>query len=101
MLDITQYPVQEVKPIHTVLPSTVDEGEFPGGPVVKMGFPGGSVVKNPPTNARDTDLILGWEDQPTPVFLPRESHGERHLVGYMGSRRVGHDLATKAAADIQ
>ena len=46
LLDIAQYPFQEVEPVHTVLPSTVDEGEFPGGPVVKMGFPGGSVVKN-------------------------------------------------------
>ena len=26
-----------------------------------MGFPGGSVVKNPPANAGDTRLILGWE----------------------------------------
>ena len=48
MLDITQYLFQEVEPVYTVLPSTVDEGEFPGGPVVKMGFPSGSVVKNLP-----------------------------------------------------
>ena len=33
-------------------------------------------------------LSLGWEDpwrrklQPTPVFLPGESHGQRSLVGY-------------------
>ena len=26
------------------------------------GFPGGSVVKNPPANAGDMGLILGWED---------------------------------------
>ena len=26
------------------------------------GFPGGPVVKNPPCNARDTDLIPGPED---------------------------------------
>ena len=25
-----------------------------------MGFPGGSVVKNLPTNARDADSIPGW-----------------------------------------
>ena len=31
---------------------------------------------------------LGWEDsleekwQPTPIFFPGESHGERSLVGY-------------------
>ena len=27
-----------------------------------LHFPGGSVVKNPPANARDTGLIPGWED---------------------------------------
>jgi len=33
-------------------------------------------------------LFLGWEDpssrkwQPTPVFLPGESHGQRSLAGY-------------------
>ena len=36
----------------------------------------------------DASLILGLEDpwrgtwQPTPVFLPGESHGQRSLVGY-------------------
>ena len=39
---------------------------------------------------------LGWEVpwrrkwQPTPVLLPRKSHGQRSLVS-MGSQRVGHD----------
>ena len=38
--------------------------------------------------------------QPTPVFLPGESHGQRSLVvgggvGGGGSQKVGHDLATK------
>ena len=32
--------------------------------------------------------------QPTPVFLPGESHGQRSLVGSMGSQSVGHDSAT-------
>ena len=46
--------------------------------------------------------FLGLEDplekwQPTPVFLPRKSHGQRSLAGYSpwGHKRVGHDLATK------
>ena len=49
------------------------------------------VVKNLPTNAgdiRDEDLIPGpgkipwrWVWQPTPVFLPGESHGQRNLAG--------------------
>jgi len=28
--------------------------------------------------------------QPTPVFLPGESHGQSTLVGYLGSQRVRH-----------
>ena len=57
-----------------------------------MSLSGGAVVKNPPDNAadvREKGLILGsgrtprgrdW--QPTPVFLPEESHGQRSLVNY-------------------
>jgi len=55
------------------------------------GIPSGTVVKNPPANvgdARDSGSILGsgrsprrkW--QPTPVFLPEKSHGQRSLVAY-------------------
>ena len=35
--------------------------------------------------------------QPTPIFLPGESYGQRSLVGYnpQGRKRVLHDLATK------
>ena len=50
-----------------------------------MGFLGGTVVKNPPTNAgdsRDVILILGSGKSPgagndnlTPVVLPGEFHG--------------------------
>ena len=49
------------------------------------------MVKNLPASAgdvRDVGSILGWEDpleeawQPTPVFLPGESHGQRTLAGY-------------------
>jgi len=50
------------------------------------------VVKNPPASAgdvRDAGLIPGlgrfpWRRawQPSPVFLPGESHGQRSLVGY-------------------
>ena len=56
------------------------------------GFPGGSVVKNSPASvgdAGDTGLIPGSEKipwrrkwQPTPVFLPGKSHGQRSLAGY-------------------
>ena len=63
------------------------------------GFPGGAVIKNPPSMQETQEawvLALGREDpleeemQPTPVFLPGESRGQRSLVGCsMGSHRVG------------
>ena len=55
-----------------------------------MGFSGGSVLKNPPTNARDTGSVPGlrrfpWRRkwQPTPVFLPGKSHEQKSLEGYI------------------
>ena len=35
--------------------------------------------------------------QPTPVFLPRESHGQRSLASYSPwcRKRIGYDLATE------
>ena len=54
-----------------------------------MGFPEGSVVKNLPANLQEMWVqSLDWEDplertqQPTLVFLPGESHGQRRLAGY-------------------
>ena len=42
------------------------------------------MIKNPYANIGDTGSIPGsgkkW--QPTPVFLPEKSHGQRNLVGY-------------------
>ena len=65
-----------------------------------MGFPGGSVVKNLPANARDVrdvGLIPGLEGYPggrawcpTPAFWPGESHGQGSLAGY--SPGGGKDL---------
>ena len=68
-------------------------------------FPGGSVVKNLPANAGDAGLIrvgkILWrrKRQPTLLFLPEKSHGQRSLAGYnpWGRQRVGHDLATKCS----
>ena len=55
-----------------------------------MSFPGGSVGKNPPAKARDTRLgpwvgKMPWrrKRQPTPIFLPGESHGQRSLADYI------------------
>ena len=58
-------------------------------------FSGGSAVKNPPCSAGaqgaagDSGSVPGWGRspgagvwQPTPVFLPGESQGQRSLVGY-------------------
>jgi len=43
----------------------------------------GSALKNLPANARHAGLIPGRKEwQPTPVFLPGKSHGQRSLTGY-------------------
>ena len=56
-----------------------------------MGFPRGSVVKNPPPNSGATgdrfDPCVGkipWRSkwQSTPVVLPGKFHGQRNLAGY-------------------
>jgi len=54
-------------------------------------FPGDSVVKNPPANSGNRKRLgfspwvrkIPWRRtwQPTPVFLPGESHGQRSLAG--------------------
>ena len=69
----------------------------------EWGFPDGSVVKNLPANTgdiKDTSSIpesgkMPWRRkwQPTPVFLPGESNGQRSLAGLpsIGLQKVGHD----------
>ena len=62
-----------------------------GGACV-LGFPGDSVVKNPPANARDTGDVGQLPGRRDPLeekmatysstFLPGEFHGQRSLVGY-------------------
>ena len=57
-----------------------------------MGFPGGTSGKKPACQCRRQkrprfDPWVGkiywrWAWQPTPVFLPGESHGQRSLMGY-------------------
>ena len=58
--------------------------------LVYVGFPGGSVVKNPPASAGERHGLDAWlgkipwrrKWQPTPVFLSGKSHGQRSLAGY-------------------
>ena len=73
-------------------------------------FPGGSEVKVSAWNAGDPGSIprLGrypWRRkwQPTPVFLPGKSPGQKSLAGYRprGYKRVRHDLVTKEQQHVQ
>ena len=92
-MNITQFPRKLRK-----IPSIPQIKKFYKGNILKyklygfLGFPGGSVGKEPTCNAGDIGDIgsipgLGrfpWRRpwQPTPVFLPGEYHGQRSLVGY-------------------
>ena len=65
-------------------------------------FPGVSVIKNLPASSGGFNPWVGkipWRRkwQPTPVFLPGNSHGQRSLAGYSpwGHKTVRHDLVTK------
>ena len=62
-----------------------------GSPDPVPGFPNGSAGKNPPAVPeahemwiQSLDQEISWRRawQPTPVFLPGESHGQRTLVDY-------------------
>ena len=67
------------------------------------GFPGGSVLKLLPANTGNTGSIVGWED---PLEEEMATHSripaweipwteEPGRLQFIGSQRVGHDLATK------
>ena len=66
------------------------------------GFPAGSDGK---VSARNVGRFDPWDGkipwrrkwQPSPVFLPRKSHGQRSLAGcsLQGHKRVRRDLLTK------
>ena len=77
---------------HTVLPNMLFNAfmnTFYACFYPSLGFPRGSEVKESACNAGDGGFKLwigkilcrrAW--QPTPVFLPGESHGQRSLAGY-------------------
>ena len=56
--------------------------------IIQRSFPGGSDGRESACNIGDAGSVLGREDpwrrkwQPTPVFLPGRSHGQRSLAGY-------------------
>ena len=56
-----------------------------------------TLKENESTYSIGTQISRYKEMQSTPVFLPRNSHGQRSLAGYSPrrSQRVGRDLATK------
>ena len=68
---------------------------------ILLGFPGGSVRIHLPSRCgfspwgRKIPWRRKW--QPTPVFLPGKSHGQRSLADYSpwGHKRVRHHWATK------
>ena len=77
-------------------PVFINDLMYPG----RKCFPGGSDGKESACNVGDLGSIPGLgrspreeNGNPTPLFLPGESHGWRSLVGCqsMGSQRVGHD----------
>ena len=74
-----------------------------------MDSPGGSVVKNPPANARDVGSIPGWEDPVEKEMsvlstilaweIPwREEPG---VLQSIGSQWVGHNLMIKHARTVK
>ena len=74
---------------------------------VILGFPGGSEGKAPARNVGDPGSISGsgrspgeGHGNPTPVFLPGESHGRRSLVGYIYSPWGHRELDTTENTNI-
>ena len=72
------------------------------------GFPGGSVVKNPPANVGDMGSIPGLgispgggNGNPFRYSCLENSHGQRSLAGIVhGVQRLGHDLETKQQGTV-
>ena len=67
-----------------------------------MGFPGGSDDKCGRPGFDPWVAKIPWRRawQPTLVFFPGESHGQRSLEGYSPwGHRVGHDSSDLAGTD--
>ena len=65
-----------------------------------MGFPGGASGTEPAkrdmVSIPGSERSPGWAWQPTPVFLPGESHEQRSLLGY-GYKTLDTTEATEHA----
>ena len=73
------------------------------GNAESWSFPDGSVIKKSTCKVGDLGSISGLgrslgggQGNTFPVFLPRESHRQRNLAGFMGSQRVGHNWSNWA-----
>ena len=72
----------------------------------QLGFSGGSVGKNLPVNAGNTDVgsIPGSESSSgggTPVFLPENFHGQRISEGYSPWGRKELDMTEQLSKILQ
>ena len=89
------------------LPRTALMGQTSGRwSLGRLGFPGGSAVKNPPAMQETWVQSLSQQDPlekempPTPVFLPGEFHGQKSLVGYSPWGRKEIEWATNIFSDF-
>ena len=72
------------------------------GLAAQMGFPGGSVVKNPPAKQETRAQALVQEDPPTKERLPTpgEFHGQMRLAGYSPWGHKVSDMTEQLNAHI-
>ena len=102
--NLTRALERKLKTLHPFPASQIDWSPDRGG------LPNDSAVKSPSGMQELRETWPGFSPsvwkipwrrawQPTPVFFPGESHGQRSLVGYSpwGRKRLGHYWATKTA----
>ena len=74
---------------------------------LRLGFPGGSAVKNLPANSGelvwslDQEQSLGKEMATYSSILPWEAHGQRRLLGYSPWGRKESDMTEQLNDDNQ
>ena len=81
----------------------MEQYEFSNIYSVIMGFPGGSVTKNPPAKQETQVQSLGQEDPLEKGMATHSSFAAWRIpwtedpggLQFIGSQRVGHDLMTK------